>query len=355
MKFSKSLLTFSLLLVTFLSYGQFTDQINSNRPGKSAGAFSVGKNVYQVESGLFYINDQHYLLDYKASGFGLDFTARAGLLREQLEFTLDAQFQMDKYKSTYENTTRNGFKVLTLGAKYLFYDPFKGKEDKPNIYSWKANHRIKWKQLIPAVAGYVGAHYTMQNDYSIPGESSLTPKVMIIAQNHFGSKWVVVTNVIADKITSKTSNFGYILTVTRAVNDKWSAFFENKAVLGDYYSDGILTLGATHLLKENMQIDASISKNIKDTPALMYGGIGFSWRFDKKHKDIKMKDGKEVKDENKEKKSNIKSQEELDKEQEKANKKAKKNKNKVKTDDTEQAPVEDPKKKRLDDFDADKN
>lgn len=354
MKFFKSLLTLSIVSLTSLSYGQFTDQINSNRPGKSAGAFAVGKNIYQVESGLFYINDSHYLLDYKAKGFGLDITARAGLLKEQLEFTLDAQLQMDKYKSPYLNTTRSGFKMVTLGAKYLFYDPFKGKEDKPNIYSWKANHRIKWKQLIPAVAGYVGAHYTMQNDYSVPGESSLTPKIMIIAQNHFGNKWVLVTNVIADKITSKTSNFGYIITVTRAVNDKWSAFFENKAVIGDYYSDGILTLGATHLLKDNIQIDASISKNIKDTPALMYGGIGFSWRFDKKHKDIQMKDGKEVK-EDKTKKSNVKSQEELDKEQEKANKKAKKNKNKNKTDDSEQAPVEETKKKRLDDFDAEKN
>ena len=31
---------------------QYTDQINSNRPGSSIGAFSVGKNVIQAEAGL---------------------------------------------------------------------------------------------------------------------------------------------------------------------------------------------------------------------------------------------------------------------------------------------------------------
>ena len=35
----------------FVSHGQYTDQINSNRPGASIGAFSVGKNVVQFEGG----------------------------------------------------------------------------------------------------------------------------------------------------------------------------------------------------------------------------------------------------------------------------------------------------------------
>lgn len=344
-----------LLLTYAVSSAQFTDQINSNRPGKSAGAFAVGKKVLQLESGLYYINDKHSLLEYKANGFGIDFQVRGGLFKEQLEFTLDAQFQMDSYKTDYFTESRSGFRNLTFGAKYLFYDPYKGKEDKPNIYSWKANHRFKWKQLIPAISGYVGANYAMQNSYSIEGESAFSPKVMLITQNNFTNKWVLVTNIFFDKITSITKNYGYFITVTRAINEKWSAFLENKGVNGDYYSDGIFTLGATHLLKNNIQIDASISKNIKDTPDLLYGGIGISYRFDKKHKDIQIKDGKEVKEtkEEKEKKSGIKSQEELDKIAAKANKKALKNKKSNKDSETEETPTEEqePKKKRLDQFD----
>lgn len=356
MKLLKLIISIGFLFATTNNYGQFTDQINSNRPGKSAGAFSVGKNVIQIESGLYYISENHNLLEYDARGFGLDFTARAGLLKEQLEFTLDLQFQMDKYSMYNFEKNRSGLKGTTLGAKYLFYDPFKGKEEKPNIYSWKANHRFKWKQFIPALSGYVGVNYTMKNDYSFPNEATVSPKVVVIAQNQFGTKWVLVTNIVADKITSDAKNFGYILTLTRGFNEKWSGFIENKAVKGDYYSDGIFTLGATHLLKNNIQVDASISKNLKDTPSLIYGGIGFSWRFDKKHKDIKMKDGKEVKDDKKDKDkagNKSKSKEDLDKEAEKAAKKAAKKAKKEGDTDSEKAP-EEPKRKRLDDIEEEK-
>ncbi|MES2811581.1 MAG: transporter [Bacteroidota bacterium] len=352
MKLLKSLFFIGILSFSASNYAQFTDQINSNRPGNSAGAFSVGKKVFQLEGGLNYINESHSIANYDASGFGLDFAARYGVWKEQLEVTLDAQFQMDKYSSGTFETNRSGLRQTTLGAKYLVYDPFKKGEEKPNIHSWKANYKFKWKQFIPAVAVYVGANYTMENDFSIPGESVLSPKAAVIAQNHFGTKWVLVTNLIADKIGSVASNYSYILTLTYGINEKWSAMLENRGIKGDYYSDGIFTLGATHLLKDNLQVDVSINKSIKDTPSIFYGGIGCSWRFDKKHKDPKIEDGKEVKEEKKTKsKSGQLSEEELQKAAEKAEKKRKKNKD-SEEEETDK-PVEE-KKKRLDDFEEGK-
>jgi hypothetical protein len=46
-----------------------------------------------------------------------------------------------------------------------------------------------------------------------------------------------------------------------------------------FYSDAILRGGAAYLINNNLQIDASIT-NFKDTPTVLYGGIGFSWRYD---------------------------------------------------------------------------
>lgn len=295
MKQVKFIFSLVIFCISYQSQSQFTDQINSNRPGESMGAFSVGKNIYQVEGGLYYINENHDVLNYKANGFGLDIAGRGGFFFEQLEFILEAKLQMDQYKSPLEEVGRAGLRRTLFGAKYLFYDPFKKAPAKPNLYSWKANHKFNWKQFIPALAGYVGVNYVMENDFSIPNEAVASPKVMIIAQNHFSSGLVLVTNVFADKISSDASNFGYVVTLTKGLNEKWSAFIENKGVKGDFYSDGIITLGATHLIKDNIQLDASINKNIKNTPALLYGGIGISWRFDKKYKDIEIKDGKEVK------------------------------------------------------------
>jgi hypothetical protein len=295
MKIIKSVFIAVFLLTSLKNYSQFTDQINSNRPGQSMGAFSIGKNVYQAEAGLYGIKESHSLLNYNANGFGVDIAARAGLLREQLEFVLEGKFQFDQYTQAAFQKNRSGFKELNLGAKYLLFDPFKNYREIANIHSWKANHRFKWRQLIPALSGYVGVNYVMKNDYKIFEDKTVSPKVMLITQNHFLGDLVLVTNIFADKISSPAFNYGYVITITQGINKKWSAFFENKGIKGDYYSDGIFTVGATHLLKDNIQVDASISTNIKDTPTLLFGGIGLSWRFDKKYKNIEIEEGKDMK------------------------------------------------------------
>ncbi|WP_310557301.1 transporter [Flavobacterium sp.] len=348
MKYIKILFVIAIYSFTTTIYSQFTDQINTNRPGSSMGAFSVGKNVYQAEGGVTGFKSEHSLLEYDDRGFAFDLAARGGLFFEQLELILEAEFQFDQYTNGNLQYNRSGITRTTFGGKYLIYDPFKKKKnEKPNIYSWKANQKPKWRQYIPAISGYAGVNYVFDNEYSIPNESTINPKIMILAQNHFTSGLVVVTNIIADKIGSENSSFGYVLTVTKSIGQKWTGFIENKGIKGDYYSDGIFTLGTTYLLASNMQIDASISKNIKDTPSLLFGGVGFSWRFDKKHKDKEKKAKKEVEGNSTKPTTNIKTQDELDKIQSETDKKAEKKEPETETEKT----TEEPKKlKRLDDL-----
>jgi len=78
------LIFFSFYIISSNTYAQYTDVINSNRPGNSMSAFSVGKTVIQVESGLNYINEKHDLLEYTANGYRADLTTRYGFFREQL-------------------------------------------------------------------------------------------------------------------------------------------------------------------------------------------------------------------------------------------------------------------------------
>ena len=91
----KSLLIFTALLTYSFSFAQYTDVINSNRPGVSESAFSVGTNVVQFEAGAFTVNEEHSRLNYDVSGFGLDFAIRYGLLFEELELQLDVVYQND--------------------------------------------------------------------------------------------------------------------------------------------------------------------------------------------------------------------------------------------------------------------
>jgi len=278
-------------------FAQFTDEINSNRPGRSMMAFSVGKKIIQTETGVTYVSENHHLVDYQAKGFMGELAVRYGVWKEELEVIGEIQYQNDKRTSSNFEEQRKGFKQLTLGAKYLIYDPFKNYEEKPNIYSWKANKKFKWRQFIPAFAMYAGANFSIgDNPFNYAPvhikEPSFSPKVTAIAQNHFGRQWVLVTNVTYDKIGTDFATINYVVTVTRGFNAQWSGFVENQGYMGDYYSDGVFRVGAAFLFDTHMQVDASIGKNIKDTPGLLNAGIGFSWRFADQYQEVKIEKNK---------------------------------------------------------------
>ncbi|WP_073351633.1 transporter [Flavobacterium xanthum] len=286
----KMVLAAILLTIPSIHYGQHTDQINSNRPGETMSAYSVGKSVIQIETGLYGIKQKHNLLNYDANGFGIDATLRWGLFMERLELIADIQYQNEKYNSLFNNSNIADFKQTILGAKFLIYDPFKNYEKKVNIYSWKANRKFNWRQLLPAVSLFAGANFTMaDNPYAFSPESSISPKIMLITQNHLGDgKWVFVTNIIADYVTTDFPSYGYVVTLTRGFNDKWSGFVENQGFKSDFYSDAIVRGGAAYLINKDFQIDASISSSLKNTPSIVYGGIGFSWRYDANYKEVRV-------------------------------------------------------------------
>lgn len=297
----KYLLIASLFFAPQLFFAQYTDVINSNRPGETMSAYAVGKSVIQAEIGVYGIKEKHDLLDYDATGFGTDLTFRYGAFLEKLEFVLDLQYQMENFDTPYTSYKRNNFRQTVLGAKYLIYDPFKNYEKTKNIYSYKANHRFDWHSLIPAVSVFAGANFTgADNPYSFSPEASISPKVVLITQNVFGGgKWVFVTNIIADYITTDYPSYGYVLTLTHGFNDKWSGFIENQGYKSDFYSDAIVRGGAAYLINTNLQVDASVSTNFKNTPSIMYGGVGVSWRYDGKYKEKQMEFKRESRKEKK--------------------------------------------------------
>lgn len=311
----KTFLIAAFLLVSTAQYAQYTDIINSNRPGESMSAFSVGKTVIQAEGGLYGIKEKHDLARYEAKGFGTEIDVRYGAFFDQFEFILNTQYQYDWYEAPLVKDTRGGFKQITFGAKYLIYDPFI-KQDKPNLYSWKANHSFSWKQFIPAVAVYGGFNLKIgTNPFTFPSDKAITPKLMVISQHHFGSRWVWVNNIIADKYGTDYPSLGWISTMTRGFNMRWSGFMEFQAYKSDWYADTVFRFGAAYLVRENIQLDASFNKNVKETPALIGANVGLSWRFDanwetnykriKNDKKDKKKDKKSKRDKGKKRKDEV--------------------------------------------------
>lgn len=317
----KSLLLTLFLFSTSIPYAQFTDVINSNRPGESMGAFSVGKTVLQAEFGVSVFREEHDLTKYNAEGIASELVVRYGAFFEQLEFIADLQYQNEVYKNlnTFNSRRNAGIKELTLGAKYLVYDPWKNYEQKPNLYSWKANHSFSWRQLIPAVGVYAGGNLSFADGKydrpTYPDENKFSPTLGVLTQNQFG-RYVLTMNVLADKLATQRESFDYIITVTYGFNSRWSGFIEHQGYMSDFYSDAVFRGGAAWLPMENVQVDASIGANVKSTPSMLNGGIGISWRFDEMYSEVFLRipkeKGKESKDDKKKKKEKDKAKKRLD-------------------------------------------
>jgi len=305
------LLFFLLFSFTYVS-AQYTETLNSNRPGNSQGAFSVGRNVLQFETGLGIGKEEHSLLNTETNVFTFDYSVRYGFFKEELEISLIGTYQSNTITSTVGNVSneikQSNFKSNTIGAKYLFYDPFRKRElEGPNLYSWKANNRFQWEDLIPAISIYGGANIDFaDNPFTPETESSISPKLVLATQNNWLGGWVFVTNIIADRITTDYPSYGYILTLTHTPTDWFSVFIENQGIKSDFYADQLLSAGTAILLSEDLHVDASVLINFKDTPSRLFGRIGIAYRFDMHDKDEyieeKGKAGKANRDEKKGKK-----------------------------------------------------
>jgi len=315
MKTKQISIIFCLLFSIYTANAQYTETINSNRPGFSQGAFSVGKKVLQFEAGFGYGTEEHSLKNTETNAFIIDYNVRYGIWKEELEISLIGGFRSnsvaDNSAATPYEYKESNFTSNTIGAKYLFYDPYRKKElEKPNLYSWKANNSFQWRDLIPAISIYAGANFDFADNPFTPGnDSSISPTVAISTQNNLGT-WVFVTNIIAERITEDMPSYSYILTLTHTFNAKMSAFVENQGISSDFYADQIFRGGAAYLFNQDFQIDASILFNFKDTPSRFMGRIGISYRFDMHDKDEfiedKGKEGREKKKEKKGKKENTK-------------------------------------------------
>lgn len=308
----KSLLLSGFLLASPVLFAQYTETINSNRPGQSQGAFAVGKNVLQVETGVKLGNDNHDLLGTDTNLWGIDFEVRYGFFKEALEVSLRGSYlsSTEKYfvsGTEYKNTFSN-FDKNTLGAKYLVYDPHKKRMlEGPNLYSWKADNTFQWRDLIPAVSVYAGLNLAFGDDnpYLPEGNNKITPQFALITQHNLG-RWVYVMNFIADKLSSDFPSYSGIFTLTHSINREISVFGEYQAIKSDYYSDDIARLGAAYLFGNDLQVDMSFLTNFKDTPYRWQVALGVSYRLDmhstdeyimedkKKSKEVEKKE-KEVK------------------------------------------------------------
>ena len=283
-----------------LSFAQYTEIINSRRPGFSDSPYSVGTGVYQIEGGLYYNKIGNKLeynfqpdgsfipYNYSSKAFGSDIFLRAGFLFERLEFNLDMNVQNENRTFTQPTDSTSqafGFSKMTFGAKYMVYSPTYTDKTK-EIRSWKARHSYDWRRLIPAVGVYAGLNTNLL-DHMHKNQDGLSPRFALFTQNDITDRLIVVMNFIYDRAFTEMAFGSYILTATYAITPQISAFGETQMFF--QFQDGVpndiqFGLGGAYLFNRNMQFDLSgrmILDERGDNTYLFNAGV--SWRIDRHH------------------------------------------------------------------------
>jgi len=283
-KMPRLLLLVLLVFPCLSAWSQYTDVINSNRPGESVSAYAVGTGVLQLESGLFYEQQDHSVLDTESGIFGLSLALRYGLLLETLELHYEGAYQSQDITYNLSGTEErlSDFGRNRLGLKFLVFDPYKDpKRNKPNVYSWRADNVFQLRNLIPAVSVYAGANFVLGDNPFYPEDPAFSPRAMIATQSRLTPRFVLITNIAYDRIGTDYPEWSYLISLTHAFrNPRWSVFVENQGIDSDRYSDVLLRSGIAYLLSKNFQADLLLGASFKNTPSRIFIGAGASYRLD---------------------------------------------------------------------------
>jgi len=274
-----------MFLFSLSSFSQYTEVINSKRPGFAESPFAVGSKVYQIEGGLFYQKNDNPNFFTKKKSLGMDLFLRTGFISEKLEINANFKLQKDGVlNNVVTGSTYNigGISQFTVGAKYLFYMP-KYKDPSKEVRSWKAKMAFDWKRLIPSVGFYAGLNTNLlSSDYKGP---SLSPKAVILLQNDFSPDLILVTNFVGDHLIKKENRtLGYITTLTYSISPNLSMFGEHQGMFTRYTKYYDFGGGLAYLFNKDLQLGLNVRTDSQFDYLNIYGGLGLSYRIDR-HKD----------------------------------------------------------------------
>lgn len=242
----KKIFTTLLLIVAFTSNAQFQENIDSGRPGNSFSVFTVGKNVFQIESGLDFYNEGNQFFSNSFFRYGIT---------ESIE--------------------------LNSGLLYNFTS---GSEGVSSYYAGAKFHFFEGDNMLPSTAFQIGVGIPKDaNDESFVN-------ALFIMNFPFSERLSTTFNFGAnmDFKSSMVNNISqlfyegvYALNFSYALTNKWTTFVETYGTIDKFSNPKIkmnLNAGFSYLLNNNFLLDTLVSHGINTDNKLMVS-VGFSYRL----------------------------------------------------------------------------
>ncbi|MGB2129127.1 MAG: transporter, partial [Flavicella sp.] len=260
----KNLFRFILfILVCAKTTAQYTDIINSNRPGHTENAYSIGKNIIQIENGVSLIFNKYNHSPLQLS-YQNNLNIRSGILFEQIEVKAEFVHGIQnivpiKFKYNLYNTNPspiysyldNTIEFKNIGFKFLAYD-HKIKNHNDEIRSWNKRTAFNWSKFIPSIA--IKAEYI--NRKKSDGFEGIGASILL--HHKVNSIWNILSN-FGYNISKNGVNAEYVASISTnyAFNNNWSSFAETYNIITETKNTYQIAFGFAYLVSKNLQIDFS--------------------------------------------------------------------------------------------------
>ena len=220
-----------MIMSTQIAFAQFAKTIGSDRPGIAIGAYAVGKNVFQVQTGFNY-NEMEQANIFGSNTWIFNSVFRYGII-EHLEVNGVIDFRADETLTVTGTENQFGVSNTQIGLRY---------------------NLLEGKGAIPAIG--------------LQGRLLLKAQSEDYRRENLGTSFILATgNNITDWL-SLTTNWGlewsgndgdpisiYVINTSFSITDKWGTFIE---VFGSFNSfDANYDAGFSFLVNNDLQLDVS--------------------------------------------------------------------------------------------------
>jgi hypothetical protein len=249
-----------LLVVLFIVFGgvahaQFYETINSGRPGQSVGAYTVGRGIFQIQSGFDSFGNTNNDAGTKNKGF-LNSTGLRFGLTESFEVGAFFEYRHEEVTATNYSSSRGGLSNCGIGLR----------------------HQISaGNGLIPSVGFQFRLRLPVMSDYY--KIDNVAPSFVFVTSQKLSNKFTLITNLGgAWNGTDATPIGTYTINLSCAFTDTFGAFIESYGSFTHGVFETRMDTGIAWLATRNLQLDLLGGFGRNNGLNDYFVSTGFSWR-----------------------------------------------------------------------------
>jgi hypothetical protein len=259
MKAYAKLLVIPFLVLCGVADAQFYETINSGRPGQSVGAYTVGRGVFQIQSGFDSFGYTNNDLGRKDRGF-LNGTGLRFGLTESFEVGAFFEYRHEEVTAASYTSFRDGLSNCIIGLRHQISA---GKGLVPSV-------GFQFRLRLPVLSEY----YKIDN---------VAPSFVFVTSQKLSKSFTLITNLGGSWNGTDATPMGtYTVNLSCAFTKTFGAMVESYGSFSHGTFETRMDTGVAWLATKNLQLDLlggfGSNYGLND----YFVSTGFSWRTHRK-------------------------------------------------------------------------